>query len=310
MSVAIEPRVLRVVSAIERLRIWLLKQKWFSSYFLPALPRWVRWGLRTVYLAPVDMVDRLRGDRTGLMPPRAYNCSGAVIDYKDSGEALVKALEEVAGLTPSSRVLDIGCGYGRLAAAMPSYLDANGSYDGLDIVPDAIRWCRANIFSPHCNIRFKMANVFNREYNPHGTENAAEYRLPFEDQSFDLVVLVSVFTHMLPAEVDHYLGEIARVMEPRGWCFASYLLLTEQSKHLMSRKGSSQKFIYNMGSHWLVSRKVPELAVGYDENFLRDLYAKHALSWVLYPGYWCGQTSHWSRDSRTGEQDVLVARKT
>jgi hypothetical protein len=64
-----------------------------------------------------------------------------------------------------------------------------------------------------------------------------------------------------------------------------------------------------MGSHWLVSRKVPELAVGYEENFVRDLYEKHGLVWVLYPGYWCGQASRWARDSGIGEQDVLVARK-
>jgi SAM-dependent methyltransferase len=309
MNTIVNNQLLRVVSAVERLRLWLLTQSWFSSHLLPALPRWLRWGLRTVYLAPVDLADRLLGRRDGVMPPRANNCSGAVIDFKGSGKALVKALEEEAGLTPSSRVLDIGCGYGRLAAAMPDYLDANGSYDGLDIVPDAIRWCEANITSPLGNIRFKLANVFNKEYSPNGTVNAAEYRLPFEDQSFDVIVLISVFTHMLPAEVDHYVGEIARILKPNGRCFASYLLLTEQSRRLMSTKESSFKFTYEMGSHWLVSRKVPELAVGYEENFVRDLHEKHGLAWVLYPGYWCGQASHWARDSGLGEQDVLVARK-
>jgi SAM-dependent methyltransferase len=129
MSAIVNNQLLRIVSAVERLRLWLLTQRWFSSYLLPALPRRLRWGLRRVYLAPVDLTNRLLGRRDGLMPPRANNCSGAVIDFKGSGKALVKALEEEAGLTPSSRVLDIGCGYGRLAAAMPEYLGANGSYD-------------------------------------------------------------------------------------------------------------------------------------------------------------------------------------
>ena len=184
MNTIVNNQLLRVVSAVERLRLWLLTQSWFSSHLLPALPRWLRWGLRTVYLAPVDLADRLLGRRDRVMPPRANNCSGAVIDFKGSGKALVKALEEEAGLTSSSRVLDIGCGYGRLAAAMPDYLDANGSYDGLDIVPDAIRWCEANITSPLGNIRFKLANVFNKEYSQNGTVNAAEYRLPFAMMAF------------------------------------------------------------------------------------------------------------------------------
>jgi SAM-dependent methyltransferase len=297
------------VSAAERLRLWLLTQRWFSSHVLPALPRWLRWGLRTVYLAPIDLAERLLGRQQAVMPPRANNCSGAVIDFKGSGKALVKALEEEAGLTPSSRVLDIGCGYGRLAAAMPDYLGPHGSYDGLDIVPEAIRWCEANITSAHGNIRFKLADVFNKEYSPNGAVNAADYRLPFEDQTLDVIVLISVFTHMLPTEVDHYLGEIARILKPNGRCFASYLLLTEQSRRLMATKGSSFKFTYDMGSHWLVSRKVPELAVRYEEKFVRDLHAKHGLASVLRPGYWCGQTSHWGRDSGIGEQDVLVTRK-
>ena len=111
-------------------------------------------------------------------------------------------------------------------------------------------------------------------------------------------------------EVDHYLGEIARVLAPDGRCFASYYLLTRESRARMHSKESVMRFNHDRGSHWIVSAKVPELSVGYDDSFLTDLYAKHGLSGERYLGHWCGQPSHWSSTSNFGEQDVIVARKT
>lgn len=309
MNSVIKNRQWHVTSGAERLRHWLLSQQWFSSILLPALPRKVRWALRWVYLAPIDLAERLFGRRDSMAPPRAHNCTGAVSDLEASRKALVDALVEVAGLTPSARVLDVGCGFGRLAAGLTGYLDAGGSYDGFDIVPEAVTWCATNISAPHGNIRFRRADIYNKEYNPRGRTKAVDYRFPFGDETFDVVVLVSIFTHMLPPEVDNYIGEIAQVLKPKGRCFATYLLLTPEARRLMSSPDSIMNFKHNLGSHWLVSTKVPELAVGYNENVVRELYAKHGLSWELYPGYWCGQASHWPRDSGIGEQDVVVARK-
>src|SRR5690242_15472003 len=99
---------------IERLRHWLLSQNWFSSVLLPALPRRVRWGLRTAYFAPVDLLDKLSGRRGKLTPPRSMNFTGAVSDLESSAEVYVGRLRDLGGLTPSSCVLDVGCGFGRL----------------------------------------------------------------------------------------------------------------------------------------------------------------------------------------------------
>ena len=206
-------------------------------------------------------------------------------------------------------MLDVGCGLGRLATALAGYLGPEGSYDGLDIVPDGIDWCREHIAGPHDNVRFTLSDVRNEEYNPQGTIDAVDYRFPFEDGSFDVVVLVSVFTHMLPDELDHYLGEIARVLGPQGKCFATYYLLTPQARALMATRSSPLSFKHDFGSHAVVSAKMPELAVGYHDGYLDDLYAKHGLSGERYFGYWCGQPSKWSPDSGTGEQDVLVGSK-
>lgn len=300
-----------VVSALERLRIWLLTRKWFSSVLLPALPRQLRWFLRKAYLAPIDIADRLLGRHDSDLPSKAGTFTGAVHDFAASGEALVAALREVAGMTASSHVLDVGCGVGRLALPTSRFLDADGSYDGIDIVPDGIEWCQQHISSQYGNVHFTLADIYNKEYNPKGRLQAADYVFPYADETFDVVVLVSVFTHMLPVEVERYISEIARVLKKNGRMFATYFLITPESLQLMDSPASAMRFKHHRGSHWVISDRVPELAVAYDEEHIREVYAKHGLSETpdLYVGAWCGRPGHWPLDSGLGDQDTLVATK-
>jgi SAM-dependent methyltransferase len=300
----------RNLYGLERLRHWLLAQNWFSSYLLPALPRSVRWALRSIYLAPLDLVDRVRGRDSALTPPRALNFTGAVSDLAASAETYVKNLVDLADLQPSSKVLDIGSGFGRLAVGLIPFRNKTGSYDGLEIVPAGVEWCNKNIAASHANIRFHYADVFNKEYNPKGRLTASEYKFTFDDAMFDLIVVTSVFTHMLPDAVDNYMNEIARVLKPGGRCYITYLILTEESRRLMTGPDSIMKFKHNCGSYWLVSKKVPELSVGYEEYAIKQLYTQYSLHYKHYPGNWCGQTSQWVRAaSGSAEQDVVVATK-
>jgi SAM-dependent methyltransferase len=221
-------RALRwVTGGLYAIRAYLLDQPFFTSTVLPAIPRPVRWALRKAYLFPADLVEATTGRRGAMVPPPSKMFVGSVDDFESSGELLVQRLIDVAGLTPESCVLDIGCGIGRLAVALTSKLDRKGRYEGLDIVPSGIEWCTENITSRYPNFRFMLADVANGEYNPGGRTAPTEYRLPYPDATFDLVVLTSVFTHMLTAEHEHYLDEIVRVLKPDGRCFATYLLLNQ-----------------------------------------------------------------------------------
>jgi len=304
--------LLQGASGAERLRIWLLGKPWFQSILLPALPRRLRWFLRKAYLTPIDAADRLLGRDQGL-PPKAGNYSGDRVlhDFAARGEAVVDALGDVAGMTSSSHVIDIGCGPGRLAIAMSRFLDASGRYEGLDIVADGIEWCERNITGPYGNVHFTLADVYNREYNPKGQQQAADYRFPYADETFDLAVLVSVFTHMLPADADRYVSEIARVLRKGGRIFATYYLITPESLQLMKSTGGAMQFTHDCGTHWLQNGRVPELAVGYDEEYISEIYARFGFSSAptIYRGAWCGRRGHWPLDSVLGGQDTVVAAK-
>jgi SAM-dependent methyltransferase len=299
----------KLAEALFAFRRWLLDRQWFTSTVLPAIPRPLRWALRRAYLMPADLIDKVTGRRNPMVPPRSQMFVGSVEDFESSGALLVDRLTRVAGLRRDSHVLDIGCGIGRLAVALTSRLGPEGRYEGLDIVPSGIEWCTGHITPRHPNFRFTLADVHNGEYNPNGRVAPTEYRLPYRDASFDLVVLTSVFTHMLPAETERYLDEIARVLKPGGHCFATYSLLNDESRRLMADGSADMRFDHAIGPCAVVDTKVPELAVGYDEAYVREASAAAGLEPedVLY-GSWSGRRTD-GHGSGLSQDVVLTTRR-
>jgi SAM-dependent methyltransferase len=299
-----------VLSGIDAARRWLLEQQWFNATVLPAIPRPGRWLLRKIYFLPADLLERLAGLKQDMVPPRSMNFTGSVGDFKASGEALVTRLVDYGCLTPDSRVLDIGCGMGRLAVALTSYLGPRGSYEGIDIVPDAVTWCRDNISAQHPHFSFTLADIQNGEYQPRGRIKAADYRFPYADGSFDLVVLTSVFTHMMTDEVEHYVAEISRMLKPGGRCYSTYSLLDDESLKSMEAGRSSLRFERLSGPCWVVDHKVPELAVAYDSSFVHEVHERHGLSseYVVHHGGWSRRPSLGGVDPGFS-QDVVLAMK-
>jgi SAM-dependent methyltransferase len=117
-----------------------------------------------------------------------------------------------------ARIVDIGCGLGRLATGL---IAEAGSVDylGIDANEEFVRWCQDNIESQHPSFRFVHLDMANERYNPGGTIVASELRLPLEDASADVVNLWGVFTNMVPEDVQAYVAEVSRILRPGGQCF-------------------------------------------------------------------------------------------
>jgi ubiquinone/menaquinone biosynthesis C-methylase UbiE len=227
-------------------------------------------------------------------------------ELKATGEQFLQYFINECRLKPDANVLDVGCGIGRIAVPLTHYLDNAGSYDGLDIVPEAVKWCSRKITPRYPNFRFKFANIANKDYNPKGVINASEYTFPYDDSSFDFVFLGSVFTHMLPHEVEQYLSEITRVLKVEGKTLITFFLITQQTLERVLRDESTLPFAYGGVGFRTISELVPEAAVAYDESYIKEQYERYGLTFIVPIRY-----GTWSyRVSDFEYQDFIVAQKT
>jgi SAM-dependent methyltransferase len=127
------------------------------------------------------------------------NRSTATMDHSEDLAATARffdrAIHELGRLARAQhvRVLDFGCGSGQLVEELVARgYDAHGC--DIAVAPEAPSIARA----PE---RFKQVAV-------------APYRLPYDDESFDVVVSTSVLEHARNPE--EYLVEIRRVLKPGG----------------------------------------------------------------------------------------------
>lgn len=238
--------------------------------------------------------------RDPLIPPRRLLDQPGTGDFRAVGETFRGFFVDLAGLSPAANVLEIGCGVGRMAVPLTSYL-SEGTYDGLDVAPAAIKWTRRAITRRYPNFRFHLADVYSDVYNPSGAWSAETYRFPFEDAAFDFVLLTSVFTHMLPAEVDRYLAEIRRVLRPTGTCFATWFIteapVADGEEPMMS-------FEHPLGDGCRVhDADRPRAAVAYSQQVLEEMYAGSRLQIsAIHYGFWAG------RLDPTSFQDIVITR--
>lgn len=224
-------------------------------------------------------------------------------DYEVVGKEFFRLFLDIGKLKPSEKVLDVGCGLGRMAMPLTGYLKDGGSYEGFDIVTEGINWCQENISNKYPGFHFQVSDVYNKQYNPTGKYKPAEYKFLFDDASFDFIFLTSVFTHLLPLDMENYMREIKRVLRKNGRCFITYFLLNEESMQLLADGQSREDFRHDFGIYRTVDTHIPEYCVAYKEEYIINLYQKYGLTiWppVRY-GLWCG------RKDFTSYQDIIVA---
>ena len=117
-----------------------------------------------------------------------------------------------------------------------------------------------------------------------------------------MIFLSSVFTHMLPDAVEHYVFEISRLLKPDGVCVASYFLLNDQTRPGVDRGDTFISFPVQHASGLcrLHDAGVPEAAVALEESFVRRIHQEAALRIRdVRRGQWWSGKAH--------DQDVVAA---
>jgi ubiquinone/menaquinone biosynthesis C-methylase UbiE len=162
------------------------------------------------------------------MPPLMYQAlvcgPSATSQFDQAGRVVVGLLEGQDMLQKGVEILDVGCGCGRLARLLVDRDPPIGSYLGFDRHKGMIDWCVREISSRDARFHFEfhaVKSVYEVWDDDRSEVDAGAFRFPYPADRFDSIVLASVFTHMPPAEVKAYLGEIARVMRPSGKALVS-----------------------------------------------------------------------------------------
>jgi ubiquinone/menaquinone biosynthesis C-methylase UbiE len=152
-------------------------------------------------------------------------------DYVASGQRDVEAMLDVLkrGGIPAdavARVLEVGCGAGRMLRHVHRLLDAPVCW-GVDISAAHITWCQQHLTPP---LFFATTTTA-----PH---------LPFEDNSFDLVYCGSLFTHISDL-ADAWFLEVQRVLRPGG---CAYITIHDEHiiRWLLSEEGRNDRWMASL----------------------------------------------------------------
>ncbi|HET9110109.1 MAG TPA: methyltransferase domain-containing protein [Ktedonobacterales bacterium] len=128
---------------------------------------------------------------------------------------------DLANVRLGVRALDVGCGTGILAIDIQRRVGATGFVAGVDPGPEQIANARIKAARRHAPIDFQVGVI---------------ERLPFSDQSFD-VVLSTLMMHHLPNSLKcQGLAEVVRVLRPGG------RLIIADFTSKRQRQGRSRRF--------------------------------------------------------------------
>lgn len=157
-------------------------------------------------------------------------------------------------------VLDLGCGCGRLARWLLSGRRPE-RYVGTDLHAGMIEWCRNYLAAE--GFEYVHQDIANPRLNPNGTLRVASV----PKGTYDLVLAVSYFTHVLEDQADFYLDEIARVLAPQGTLFSTWFLFDKANFPMMQ---TFQNALF-------INPSDLTNAVIYDRRWLLDALSKRRL---------------------------------
>ena len=151
-------------------------------------------------------------------------------DGKNSADEIVTLLSKHYNLAkPGIRILDWGCGPGRIVRHLPALLPAAKIY-GTDYNENYIKWCRENL----------KEIIF--------SSNKVDPPMNFAASFFDAIIGLSIFTHL--SEKNHFawIDELYRIIK-----FGGEGLITTQGEAYRSGLTPNEKGVFDAGQ--LVTRK-------------------------------------------------------
>ncbi len=122
------------------------------------------------------------------------------------------------------KILDWGCGPGRLIRHLPQYTGEGCEFYATDYNRKSIAWCKKHLPGIHFHV------------------NSTEASLPYPDHFFDIIYGYSVLTHLSGEKQNQWYTELLRILKPGG-----ILFVTTQGKHYQAKLTRKEKQAFNQG---------------------------------------------------------------
>ena len=163
----------------------------------PSISTRPRGASHSAHASTPRIVDRITCPQSCVLP--APGAAGLAIRTKPEWDARI--VDQLLELLPrTGRVLDLGCGYGRIAVPLAK---AGFAMTGLDISPNLLRAARREAASQGVAIRLDLGSMTS---------------LPYQDGGFDAAICLWTAFHELIDEREQVaaLSEMGRVLAPGG----------------------------------------------------------------------------------------------
>ncbi len=220
-------------------------------------------GICTILAIHNETWERADDDGLPFPPPEMVHLTAGMFDgrqiyerFLQGGQASASCLADIlrrydVDPVKLDSILDYGSGCGRVIRHWPSITNANLA--GSDYNPYLAAWCQENL--PTATFR----------------TNGIGPGLDFDDEEFDAVYSVSVFTHLTEPLQMPWINELVRVTKPGG-----YLLLTLHGQGRADLLDGEDRRRFDEG-HLVVSTKfrpgTSSCAAFHPERYIRDTFA-------------------------------------
>jgi len=119
---------------------------------------------------------------------------------------------------PSLKIVDFGCGHGKLAPVSIFFTHPDGEYLGIDIQESYIDFCRRK-YSHLPGVKFHLSRDFNALYsipksNVISSNQSYGADWPLAPESIDVLIAISVFTHLQETDAFGYIDKIHSILKP------------------------------------------------------------------------------------------------